>query len=85
MMRSKRYGERSLRSSAEYNRAVRRQYNRSGSIVGLGMVAAYGVRRSQTGTHLGIAGHVSCLIAAWYLCGLLGAPASPSRPDRAIG
>jgi len=31
-----------------------------------------------------MAGHVFYLIAAWYLCGLLGAPAFLLRPNKAM-
>jgi hypothetical protein len=39
---------------------------------------------AQTGADLGMAGHVFYLIAAWYLCGLLGAPTFLLRPDQAM-
>jgi len=37
-----------------------------------------------TGADLGIAGLVFFLIAAWYLCGLLGAPTFLLRPEQAM-
>jgi len=37
-----------------------------------------------TGADLGMAGHVFYLIAAWYLCGLLGAPTFLLRPQQAM-
>ena len=39
---------------------------------------------AQTGADLGMAGHVFYLIAAWYLCGLLGAPTFLLRPEQAM-
>ena len=39
---------------------------------------------AQTGADLSIAGHVFYLIAAWYLCGLLGAPTFLLRPELAM-
>jgi hypothetical protein len=39
---------------------------------------------ARTGADLGMAGHVFYLIAAWYLCGLLGAPTFLLRPDQAL-
>ena len=39
---------------------------------------------ARTGTDLGMAGHVFYLIAAWYLCGLLGAPTFLLRPEQAM-
>jgi len=39
---------------------------------------------SRTGADLGMAGQVFYLIAAWYLCGLLGAPTFLLRPDQAL-
>jgi len=31
-----------------------------------------------------MAGQVFCFIAAWYLCGLLGTPTFPLRPEQAL-
>jgi hypothetical protein len=39
---------------------------------------------ARTGADLGIAGQVFYLIAAWYLCGLLGAPTFLLRPEQAM-
>ena len=39
---------------------------------------------ARTGADLGMAGHVFYLIAAWYLCGLLGAPTFLLRPEQAM-
>jgi hypothetical protein len=39
---------------------------------------------AQTGADLGMAGFVFYLIAAWYLCGLLGAPTFLLRPELAL-
>lgn len=39
---------------------------------------------SRTGTDLAMAGQVFYLIAAWYLCGLLGAPTFLLRPAQAM-
>jgi hypothetical protein len=39
---------------------------------------------ARTGTDFGMAGQVFYLIAAWYLCGLLGAPTFLLRPDQAM-
>lgn len=39
---------------------------------------------AQTGADLGMAGNIFYLIAAWYLCGLLGAPTFLLRPDQAL-
>jgi hypothetical protein len=39
---------------------------------------------AQAGADLGIAGSVFYLIAAWYLCGLLGAPTFLLRPEQAL-
>jgi hypothetical protein len=39
---------------------------------------------AQTGSDLGLAGQVFYLIAAWYLCGLLGAPTFLLRPEQAM-
>jgi len=39
---------------------------------------------TRTGADLGMAGHVFYLIAAWYLCGLLGAPTFLLRPEQAM-
>jgi len=39
---------------------------------------------ARTGADLGMAGFVFYLIAAWYLCGLLGAPTFLLRPDLAL-
>jgi len=39
---------------------------------------------ARTGADYGMAGHVFFLIAAWYLCGLLGAPTFLLRPERAM-
>lgn len=39
---------------------------------------------AQTGADLSMAGHVFYLIAAWYLCGLLGAPTFLLRPELAL-
>jgi hypothetical protein len=39
---------------------------------------------ARTGADLGMAGHVFYLIAAWYLCGLLGAPTFLMRPEHAM-
>jgi len=41
-------------------------------------------KATQTGADLGMAGHVFYLIAAWYLCGLLGAPTFLMRPEQAM-
>ena len=38
----------------------------------------------RTGADLNMAGHVFYLIAAWYLCGLLGAPTFLLRPELAM-
>jgi hypothetical protein len=35
----------------------------------------------QLASDLGMAGHVFFLVAAWYLCGLLGAPTFALRPE----
>lgn len=39
---------------------------------------------AQAGADLGMAGHLFYLIAAWYLCGLLGAPTFLLRPEQAM-
>lgn len=39
---------------------------------------------ARTGADLGMAGQVFYLIAAWYLCGLLGAPTFLLRPEQAM-
>ena len=39
---------------------------------------------ARTGADFGMAGHVFYLIAAWYLCGLLGAPTFLLRPGQAM-
>jgi len=39
---------------------------------------------ARTGADLGMAGNVFYLIAAWYLCGLLGAPTFLLRPEQAM-
>lgn len=39
---------------------------------------------ARTGLDLGMFGHVFYLIAAWYLCGLLGAPTFLLRPEKAM-
>lgn len=39
---------------------------------------------ARTGADFGIAGQVFYLIAAWYLCGLLGAPSFLLRPEQAL-
>lgn len=39
---------------------------------------------ARTGADFGMAGHVFYLIAAWYLCGLLGAPTFLLRPELAM-
>jgi hypothetical protein len=39
---------------------------------------------ARTGADLGMAGHVFYLIAAWYLCGLLGAPTFLLRPEQSL-
>lgn len=39
---------------------------------------------ARTGADFGMAGHVFFLIAAWYLCGLLGAPTFLLRPEQAM-
>jgi hypothetical protein len=39
---------------------------------------------ARTGADLGMAGNVFYLIAAWYLCGLLGAPTFLLRPAQAL-
>jgi hypothetical protein len=39
---------------------------------------------ARTGADLGMAGHIFYLIAAWYLCGLLGAPTFLLRPAQAM-
>ncbi|HSF83105.1 MAG TPA: hypothetical protein VLA49_17845 [Anaerolineales bacterium] len=39
---------------------------------------------ARTGADLGMAGQVFYLIAAWYLCGLLGAPTFLLRPEQAL-
>lgn len=39
---------------------------------------------TRTGADLGMAGFVFYLIAAWYLCGLLGAPTFLLRPEQAM-
>lgn len=39
---------------------------------------------AQTAADLGVAGQVFYLIAAWYLCGLLGAPTFLLRPELAL-
>jgi hypothetical protein len=39
---------------------------------------------ARTGADLGMAGFVFYLIAAWYLCGLLGAPTFLLRPELAL-
>ena len=39
---------------------------------------------ARTGADFGMAGHVFYLIAAWYLCGLLGAPTFLLRPEQAM-
>ena len=39
---------------------------------------------ARMGADLGMAGHVFYLIAAWYLCGLLGAPTFLLRPEQAM-
>jgi hypothetical protein len=39
---------------------------------------------ARTGSDLGMAGQVFYLIAAWYLCGLLGAPTFLLRPEQAM-
>ncbi|MGW8251668.1 MAG: hypothetical protein ACWGO1_13565, partial [Anaerolineales bacterium] len=39
---------------------------------------------AQAGADLSMAGHLFYLIAAWYLCGLLGAPTFLLRPEQAM-
>jgi len=39
---------------------------------------------ARTGADLGMAGYIFYLIAAWYLCGLLGAPTFLLRPEQAM-
>ena len=39
---------------------------------------------ARTGADLGMAANVFYLIAAWYLCGLLGAPVFLLRPEQAL-
>jgi hypothetical protein len=39
---------------------------------------------ARTGADLGMVGQVFYLIAAWYLCGLLGAPTFLLRPEQAM-
>jgi hypothetical protein len=39
---------------------------------------------ARTGADLGMAGQLFYLIAAWYLCGLLGAPTFLLRPEQAL-